>query len=477
MKIFKYSFLVLLVAIVITSCTKNFEEINTNNNGPVTVPAGLLTSSILERTMDRMLSSFVGGDMGQCWAQQWGKVQYNDEARYIPRGSVLGIIWDDLYAGTLTDVQAMYDLAKGEGNDNLMGVSLVMHAYTFGVLTDMYGDIPYSEAISANAGINSPAYDSQESIYNALLDSLDRAVVLLSSSDEITAGSDIMYSGSSANWQKFANSLKFRMLMRISGAQNVSADLQALVNGGNMFGSNADEAKLVYLESNPNANPQWNTIVFGTREEFKIGATMVDKLIADGDPRLAVYAEVNDAGIYRGKVAGFANVPNAEWSYENVSPVGSFYVQPETPGVFMSYSELNFLMAEAAQKGLIAGGSTAARDFYNEGITANFLYNGLTAADAGAMIGGALNYVPGSGLQQIAEQNWVALYSQGVEAWSEQRRTGFPVLTPAAEGSINAIPSRYTYPPSEQSLNKTNWSAAVAAQGEDALTTKVWWNK
>ena len=149
--------------------------------------------------------------------------------------------------------------------------------------------------------------------------------------------------------------------------------------------------------------------------------------------------------------------------------MGAFYLRPEASGVFMSYAQLELLKAEAVTKGLIAGDAAT---FYNNGVTASIVYSGGSAGQAAAYLAN----VQYSGLQQVAEQMWLALFGQGVEAWTEYRRTGFPVLTAAADGVIDEVPSRYTYPPSEQSLNGSNREAAVAVQGADVLTTKVWWD-
>ena len=462
--------LVLLIAILPISCTDNFEEININPNGPTEIPAGLMTTSLVNQTMNLVLSVTIGGDMGHCWAQHWSKVIVNDEERYIPRGTAIERVWSTLYTESGTSALTMYNLARTENNRNLMGVALVMHAYAFGVLTDVFGDIPYSEALRAEAGLNSPVYDTQESIYNALLDSLDKAdSYLMADGGEINPTSDILYGGDYLGWKKFANSLKFRMLMRISSKRDVSAELTALLNR-TMFTGNNDEAKLVYLAGRPSVNPIWDQVVFRNRQEYRLCEKMIEYLRDRNDPRLGAYAEKNEAGDYRGKPSGLLNLPNEEWSYDNVSGIGDFYLQPETPGVFMSYAQLELLKSEAATKGFIAGNAAT---FYIKGVTANILYNGGTIEDAASFLAN----VPYSGLQQVAEQMWVALFGQGIEAWTEQRRTGFPVLAPAIGGVINEIPSRYTYPQSEQSLNNANRQDALSRQGEDMLTTKVWWDK
>ena len=199
----KYISISLLILFLVGACTDNFEEINTNPNGPVSVPSTLLIASIAEVTQDRMNSVFVGGDMGACWAQLWGKVQYNDEERYNPRGSVIDAIWQDFYARALKDASAMYNQAIVEENNNIQGIALVMSAYVYHILTDMYGDVPMKEALQAESGINNPSYTPQEEIYDSLFLMLDRANSLLSATGgTIGAESDIIYQGDWEGWTK-----------------------------------------------------------------------------------------------------------------------------------------------------------------------------------------------------------------------------------------------------------------------------------
>jgi hypothetical protein len=328
---------------------------------------------------------------------------------------------------------------------------------------------------AATEGNIAPAYDSQEVVYAGILAMLDEAISLLGTSGTIDSTNDILYGGNANLWKKFASSLKFRVLMRASGKMSVAADLQALVNAGNLFSSNAEDAKLTYLSADPSANPLYESIVFGTRGEWKINSKMVDMLAGANDPRLAVYAQKNADGEYRGKPSGYNDVPSEDYNYANVSPLGEFYLRPELPGFFMSYPELKFLMAEATFKGFISGDANA---HYLGGMTASMEYNEVSGPAISAfMANKSLAVTPALALEQIATQNWIALFSQGVESWNEYRRTGFPVLTPAVDGAINEIPSRYNYPTTENSVNKANYEAAVAAQGADLLTTKIWWMK
>ncbi len=474
MKRFKIITILFFSLLVSVGCDNDFEELNQDPNNPVAVPSDLLIPGIVRAAQNESYSTFTGGDMGACWAQHFAKVQYNDEARYIPRQSVISRVWNTYYSVVIADADAMYTIAVTENNNNMMGVALTLQAYGFAFLTDVYGAIPFSEAIKAGSeGIIAPKYDSQEEVYAGTLAMLDEAIALLGTGGTINGTNDILYSGNAGLWKKFASSLKFRMLMRASAKMSVSADLQALVSAGNLFSSRADEAKLVYLGADPSANPLYETIVFGTRGEWKINEAIVNRLTADNDPRLEVYAGLQEDGDYRGKPSGFADVPSEDWNYTNVSALGDFYLRPELPGFFVSYSEIKFLMAEAALKGYISGDANA---HYIDGITASLNFNEVASGDIGSFLAEkALNANQSTALEQIATQNWIGLFTQGVEAWNEWRRTGYPELDPAAEADLNEIPSRYNYPTLEASLNTANYNDAVSAQGTDNLTTPVWW--
>lgn len=451
-------------------CDKGFEELNTNPNDPVEVPSGLLIADVVFNAGNSLYSTFVGGDMGECWAQHWTKVQYNDEERYQPRGTVIqDLVWKTYFEDVVSDAKSMQTLATAEENSNMQGVALTLQAYGYSVLTDVFGAIPFSEAMAFASGNFSPKYDSQEDVYTGILGLLDSAEAAFALGEgDISASSDILYGGDATKWRKFANSLKFRCLMRISGKKNVATDLQALMSRP-MFESNADEAKLQYLENDPSANPIYETIDFGNRGEFKINSRLLEVLEEYNDPRDAVYAAPNADGELRGKPAGIENVPNDDYNYDNVSPIGAAYLEPTAPAYFLSYAELSFLMAEAAKKGLISG---SAQTYYEQGVAASFAANGLAVGD---YLSGAAAYNDATALKQIAEQNWLALFCQGVEAWTEWRRTGYPALQPASEAYLDVIPRRYIYPSIEQSVNRANYEAAVAAQGADLLSTKVWW--
>jgi hypothetical protein len=476
MKKIKYILLLLLVSqtFVFTSCDSDFEEVNTNPNDPSSVPADLLLAGIIRGTANTLQSSFNSGETGSCWVQHLGKTIYNGNEYYIPRQSSIDGVWQTLYSVVAKDAAIMEGLANLQGNNNLEGVALVLKANAFHNLTDIYGNIPLTEALLGDAGNITPIYDdSQTVVYPAILAMLDKAISLLDGTGTIDAGQDIMYGGNWGLWRKYAASLKFKVLMRAqSGGYDATTELNALMNSGNLFSSNSDEAKLVYLSAEPNANPFFEALVNGGRTtEWSMGEELVELMKAKSDPRLAVYAQEvggdGSGGGYVGKPAGIRDIGNSIYGDSgNISLIGTKYLEAEQPFYFMTYAHLSLLMAEAAEKGLITG---SAATYFNQGIAASISANGVTGSPN-------VNYVSGStGIKQIAEQIWVALYMQGFEAWSEWRRTGIPVLPLAQDAVVTSIPTRYSYPLTQQSLNNENYTNAVANQGADKLTTSLWW--
>lgn len=462
--------------VLFTGCDKGFEEFNVDPNNSTVVPAHLLLGGPQKIYMNTMYSVQKGGDMGACWAQQWSKVEYNDEARYVPRRGVIDDIWDVMYADVITESKAMYDLAEAEGNNSLKGAGLVMQAVAYQTLVDLYGPIPFTEAIDGNN--LKPVYDSESVVYEGIIQMLsDASTLLASGKGTITSSSDLFYGGNVSNWIKLANSLKFRALMRISSTKNVMVDLQALM--GKMFTSNLDNAQISYLSAAPDANPLWETIVYGNRAEYKINSVIVEMLTSLNDDRLAVYAGENASGNIVGKPSGFGvqtTLPNEDlgYTYANISPLGGKYLTATLPGVLMSYSQLALLIAQAANEGYITGGITSAQEWYQEGIKASFDFNGISSVDYLAQPSIGFSTKADARIK-IATQEWIALFGQGFESWTEWRRNKIPVLVPAAESLIDQIPSRLFYPTTEPSLNKENYEAGVQTIGSDNLTAPLFW--
>lgn len=469
----KKIFYLLFTTLLVISCDNNFEEINVSpNDSDVTDPNLLLTSAIIV-TQNSLYNAQIGGDMGLCWAQHWSKVQYNDEEKYIPRRALMNSLWTNLYASSIAEASTAADLAEAEGNTNLQAAAIIMKANAFQILTDVYGPVPFTEA--GVPGNTKPVHDSQEVVYDGIISLLDQADALLANgSGEITASADLLYAGDVAKWRKFGASLKLKVLMRISKKRDVSAELTALVNSGLLMSSNSDSAELVYTASQPDANPLYETIVYSNRAEYKVSSVLIDKLTSTNDPRKSIFASVNNAGAYVGNTPGVENPGN----YNGFSSPGAKYLDPTLPGVILSYSQVELYLAEAALEGYISGGMTTAVAHYRNGITANMEWNGVSASAISTYLSQpTIDFSTLTiGRTKIGEQMWLTLYGQGIEAWTEWRRTGVPTLSPVVNAAISVIPKRFYYSTDTQNYNQANYQAAVSTLDQgDTMLSKVWW--
>jgi hypothetical protein len=496
-----------------TACTDGFEDINENINSPTfdkAAPDQLLTNAI-ESMTDRVHEIFLGHEMGSSWVQHMAKVQYTDEDRYVYRPDVVNASWNSFYGANGSDVSLIYKLGVERNNPNYQGVALVLKCYIASVLTDLFGDVPYSEAwkgAKEDGGILSPVYDTQESIYRDIIGKLDEANTLLDPNSTAIAG-DILFHNDISHWKKFANSLRLRLLLRMSGrdAAFVTAEMSEMIAAPAtypIFTGNADNAALVYLGSAPNNNPINENRK--TRDDHRVSKNFIDMLLNTyGDYRVMVFANPSEGtGLFVGMPNGLTSAEAAAYNgngLANTSKLGDFWTRATAPGMLMSYSELKFILAEAALKGYIPGGAAAAQQHYEEGITGAFEYIrtplqavfdahdggtwGGQGIPAGYSVDDELSYAlttgapwnTANGLRLIAEQKYIATFDQGLQSWFEWRRTGYPILTPAIAGENGGlIPVRVPYPTNESTRNGTNLNVAIARQGADNLNTKVWWD-
>ena len=465
-------FLLMVSACVTVSCDDKFGELNVSPNNAETIPAHLLLGNVVRNTQNTVYSTFNGGDMGLCWAQQWSKVEYNDEEQYRPRQVSMDNIWNVLYINVLTEARQMELLAEKEENTNLQGIAIILQVNAFQILTDLYGPIPFTEALD-EANIK-PKYDSEKVIYDGLVGMLEKADGLLASGQgSIPLTSDIVFKGNVAQWKKLGNALKLKVLMRVSKVAGANNDkIQALVNAGGLMSSNADNAVLNYLGAQPDANPIFETIVFGQRSEYKMATPLVDMMNDLGDSRLKVYAQPIANGTFVGNIPGVRPA-----SATGISSIGTLVLSPTFPGVIMSFAQQQLLLAEAANELYIAGGIDVAKTYYVSGISASAQQFG-TSMDAGYFSQESVDFnVREEARQKISEQEWIALYGQGLEAWTEWRRTKFPVLEPVVGATVPFIPSRLLYNSLEATLNKANFDAASTSLGGNTLGSKLIWVK
>jgi hypothetical protein len=287
---------------------------------------------------------------------------------------------------------------------------------------------------------------------------------------------DIMYDGDMAKWRKFANSLRLRLAMHLSNVDAATAQSEALAAfTAGVFASNTENAQLMYLASAPNQNPIYTNFHVDKRDDYGMSKTLVDSMLSWNDPRLPIYAQPNDTtGAYQGLPNGLNDGAGPQLKF--ISRFGTFWRDtPAAPLALLTYSEVLFLEAEAAQRGWIPG---TAATYYADAIRASMEQYGIgSAAITTYLADPRVQYNAATGLTQIAYQKWVSLFMQGMEGWTEVRRTGVPALVPGPNAVLTRIPERLPYSDDEQVLNKANVDAAVAAQGFTSSTdlkTPLW---
>jgi hypothetical protein len=494
----KLSAALLGLAVVAAACKTDLTALNENPNSPTTAPAGPLFTGATRTSMQTLQNSFNTLSMTSLFAQHIAQIQYIDEDRGHIRPTTLNNLFSGLYVGPLEDYQKVIDGAASLPSTS--GPATVMQQWVYQNMTDLWGDIPYSEALKGDAATPNfkPTYDAQKDIYYGMLSKLTAASTAMvggnSAADPGLGAADPIYKGNTAKWIKLSNSLRARMAMRLSQADaaKAQAELTAAFNGG-MLTSNADNAAVAWPGDGVYDNP-W-AANFSTRDDHRMAKSLMDTLVGYNDPRLTIFAQPTraDPTKYAGMQNGLDNTFTATFFNTTSRPGTIFYPGATTYGTFgtsagkatpsyiMTYAEVSFLKAEAAMRGW--GGLTAAQaaTFYNDGVTASITQWGGTAAQAAAYLAQAnVAFNPATGLQQIGLQKWIALFTQGTEAWSEYRRTGFPthiVAGPRMYSDTPGIAMRLTYAPAELSVNKAGLDAAIARQGADLTTTKVWWDK
>ncbi|MBD3628809.1 SusD/RagB family nutrient-binding outer membrane lipoprotein [Cyclobacterium sp.] len=474
--------LMLGLFLLVGSCTEEFEEINTDPNNPVTISPALLLPNAIQVSVDRYWGHStrferLNIDAAMCWIQHLARNIYinaEGDTYEIPITVSTGT-WDNLYNSSLVNLEQVIELA-GEGgafqNRNYEGIALVMKAFTFSYLTDVFGPIPYSNALkgAADEPVNSPDYDSMEEIYAGVLEDLKMANEKLTIGGPAVNG-DIMFDGDILRWKKFANSLRIKLANRQAAKKPAEsrAIMQEILSSPEtfpIFTGNDDYAQLNHANVIGSRNKMFD--VFSTRSDWNISTTLIDKLLELDDDRISVYA----LPLADGSFAGLPNgLTDAAASSISASTIGQKFLDPEAPSILMTYSELMFILAEAALEGDIAGDHM---DYLEMAISGSFEQHGLEMpADYISRLGNVDK-------EAIMTQKWIALFGQGIEAWTEYRRTGFPQMPTPDPNAIfvndGVLPTRIEYPPSEYSLNMTNLEEGIQMLGGgDNMRTRLWW--
>jgi len=500
--------LIIAAIVVLSSCKSDLTDLNVNPNDSLESDPELLFKHSVRRGMSNYLTATNLEYNGIAhWTMYFAaRGGINENIPYVspPGGDAY---WQEAYVDAMNNAQVIIDREESAEEDysSLKAVALIWKTYIAHRITDLWGAIPYSQALQGNPELSfAPDYDTQKQVYEKMLSDLAIAVEQIENGTSvITPEADLLFGGNLQGWKEFANSLRFRLAIRVS---DVDGDMASAVlnelQSAELFQSNATSAEFQFnsVFNNP-VNEAGNIRFFEGEQYVNPSKFLVDVLIDSDDPRIKFYLE--EANLYNtfdflDQYKGVPNLlsfnseewedynldaalgdPNGEWG--DVSRIGEFFMNNERPVPLLSYSELCFLQAEAVLKGLWNGN---ANELVREGVRAhmehmNFHnYSDHENIDAGD-IDDYVNGISGVDLEEIITQKWILLaYENTLESFAELRRTGFPTLVDFYGEPIDMslFPKRLKYPNSEPTLNQENYLNALEQQGPDELTTPVWWS-
>jgi hypothetical protein len=504
--LYKISSIAVICGLILTtSCTKDFEEINTDPNNTINaLPQQLLAPALVSTlTYNQIRNRTFNNELMQVtvdMSDAEGKV-----FRYDYRANWADYLYNGWYS-ELTNFKDIYKISSEElnYNESYMGISLICQSWIYSLLTDTYGDVPYFQSnMARDSGIYEPAFTPQKEIYLDIFKKLEQADTLLRLNRSILASSDPIYNGNISRWRKFGNSLYLRLLLRVSGkaevAQFVKDKIKEIAETPvyPIMTNNDESAILKWSGVAPYTSP-----MLGVREQdFRapgLASFFIDNLVVWNDPRIDLtygtgtptvtnrWGIAPSQGSIAGVKSGYApgeNPPKKSYFYSitHNGGTGPTLMNDPMTGQIMNYAELQFILAEAAAKGFING---SAEQFYKKGVESSiklWLPNWPVAVEtylAQADMAWDDNETLDEKMEKIHLQKYYALFLVDYQQWFEYRRTGHPVL-PQGTGLRNngVMPARVTYPVYVQSTNPTNYKAAVAAQGPDLISTQVWWQK
>lgn len=497
-------------AVLLTACS-DFGDINKDPNSPQEVPTQSLISNVEKGIMNAVRSTTLSIGGTDLYVQWLANNTYTDADRYYWLSTTGNTVWSNLYLAqnNLDEIirlntaeETRLQAAANGLNENQIAASRILKVWTYQIMTDTWGDIPYNsyagknpafDSSKAEEGIIYPQYATQEDIYKDMLNELKEASLQLDAGQPAFKQGDAIYNGNASKWQKLANSLSLRIANRVRHKlQEADVRMKEIINNPAtypVFESNEDNASLAYETSAPNQAPFYAATILANRNDYAVSNVLVDFLkgkhapFTIEDPRLTVFAQPNIDGDYVGQSYGLDMYTASLVNPDKVSKPGIEIYKSDYREVLMEYAELQFILSEYKNWD---------EQHYQNGIRASMQKWGVPETAIETYLS---NVVPATA-ETVLTQKWAALLLQGNEAWSEYRRTGYPsflikkgnvVWTGTVDGQevtkyfepigINAIPLRLLYPNSEIQLNKEQYQRAVARQGSDILTTPVWWDQ
>ena len=481
------------------SCHKDIREYNKNPNATLSASPEQLFITALQRGMSTFYPDVYVDQWGM---QQW--MQYmanrggiNPDHAYIMPGYI-DEFWGELYAEGLDHAQEVINYLSDEPEEvNKVAACRIWKVYIFQKITDIWGDIPYSVALEGVSDYNlKPKYDTQQSIYYDMLNELKESAEQTDPDKPFfDGGSDIIYNGDISKWRAFANSLRFKLAMRIKNIDpGKTVEVLEELQDEDMISSNEESA--VFPHNSLNKNPLFQVVNAGQAEvQNNPCQYLVDLLLNYNDPRISIILQVSSAhealpflyDEYKG-IPCWMPTDHQDWDdydvfdndqWDDISRIGEWFLRNETPAQVLHYSELCFLKAEAALDGNWQG---SAQEYYEEGIRANMHYysdyGDSTYIISDTEIDEYISGLPLVSLENIITQKWLTfVFDNGPEAFAEYRRTGYPVLTKydGTDIDMENFPRRLIYPYTEQIYNDS-YEDVLIQQGADDPSTRIWWD-
>jgi len=482
----KIIFSLAALALFTTSCVDESDDYNLDHDGAYNVSASFLLTNAQKELADQMTTASVNLNVFRYFTQYWAATQYTTESKYrVTTRSIPDNHWNALYRDVLGNLESaknaiaievkpstVSDADWAVKQKNKLAIIEIQEVYTFQILVDTFGDIPYTDALNPNNVL--PTYEDDTAIYPKLITRLNTALADLDLTGGTFDSGDYIFGGDIDSWRIFGNSLKLKLGINLADVNPTlaQATVESAYNAG-VISDNSENAIFAYVQAAPNYNPIYANLVANGRNDFVPASPIIDYMNTLSDPRRSAYFTLF-GGNYVGGNYGYTN------AYANFSHVSDRIKAPDAPGPLFESTEVSFYLAEAAARGYSVGDT--AENYYNKAIHESFDYWGLSSADADAyLLDPSVAYATAAGTWQekIGNQAWIAYYNRGFESWTTWRRLDFPNLSPPASAYPEAdgvIPKRLTYPVNEQTVNGTNYQAASTAIGGDRLATKVFWD-
>lgn len=472
-----YLLTLFLFGVGVTSCTEGFEEMNTDPNNPTAVPAENLLTQAEFSLSNLMWGGALNYGFGMLMVQHFSQSEYAEQSRFNQNPTNFDGSWNTFYANGMNDLQAAMRITEANQNltdaqrNNRLAVLGLLRVWSFQNVTDIWRNVPYSQTFNA-AEFPNPEYDRQQDIYAGLAGEIDAALSKITVGASGFTSGDIYYAGDMAKWQRFGNSLKVRIGMRMADVEPATAGrLVSEAFAAGVISSYSDGFHFPFQTDQRIANPFFVNHFIDNRDDYTLSDVLVDAMKDRNDPRLAVFAKPNVGGEFVGLPFGLTD--GATFALQGTASRPSDRLRSATaPAYLLTHAEMKFFEAEAIERGFINGNAANA---YNAAVAASMMQWGITdQAALDAYLAEPINtYDAANWKNSIGMQKWIALYGNGTEAWAEWRRLDVPQLAVPAAAVRPSIPVRALYPAVELGNNP---NAVENAGYDNEMDIKPWWD-